>query len=109
MRRLASNYIYLPELCFLKRYVIEVDAGRVLRLFPLIEEVEDTEWLPGVIVLLPNGMPAERVSFHDATCLPDSVSAEVMSMLPFCIPYLFYPFDFIGKKPFAVTRYTRLG
>ena len=54
MKRYASNFLFLPGHGCLKQYVVEMDEGQgASRVFPLTEEVENTEWLPGVIVLLP--------------------------------------------------------
>ena len=52
MKRYASPYLLLPEQSeCLKQQVVEVEEGIVIRFFPLTEELEDTEWLSGVIVL----------------------------------------------------------
>ena len=53
MKRFAAHYLFLPEVGFLKQQVVEVSPeGVVLNFFPLTEEIESVEWLPGVIVLL---------------------------------------------------------
>ena len=74
MKRFASHYLFLPGYGYLKQYVVEVDQGYAVRIFPLKEEVEDVEWLPGVIALFPEGPDGELAS------------------------YLYYPFDFISGK-----------
>ncbi len=53
MKRFASHYVALPGNMFLKQCVVEMEEGVVIRLFPLTEEIESVEWLPGVIALLP--------------------------------------------------------
>ncbi|WP_308768518.1 hypothetical protein [uncultured Bacteroides sp.] len=53
MKRFASHYLFLPEAGYLKQQVVEVtDEGTIQRVFPLKEEMESVEWLPGVIALL---------------------------------------------------------
>ena len=53
MKRFASQFLFLPVYdCYLKQYVVETEEGLVVRLFPLTEEIENVEWLPGAIVLL---------------------------------------------------------
>lgn len=107
MKRFAAHYVYMPGRGFLKRFVVETWEEGVVRLFPLTGEVENTEWLPGVIVLLPEGMPLEGVVF-DVPVLLEAAPADAQASLSACAPYLFYPFDFTGKKPVAGTRRTRL-
>lgn len=78
MKRYASHYLFLPEVGFLKQQVIELEGGFVSRIFPLVEEIESVEWMPGVIVLC---------SENDKL-----------------VPYLLYPFDFTSMQPVAETR-----
>ena len=52
MKRFASHFLFLPAYGYLKQYAIETEEGIVVRLFPLTEEIENVEWLPGAIVLL---------------------------------------------------------
>lgn len=51
MKRYASHYIHHPEQGFLKHFVVEIENGYVQQLYPLKEEIENTEWLPGVIYI----------------------------------------------------------
>lgn len=83
MKRYASHYLFHPERGYLKQYAIEVEEGHVARIFPLSEEIEGTEWLPGVIVL------------HRE---PDDSLA----------PFLLYPFDFTTMQPVAETQRRQL-
>lgn len=54
MKRFASHYLLIPDVGFVKQQVVEIsDEGVAQNIFPLTEEVESVEWLPGVIVLLP--------------------------------------------------------
>ena len=107
MKRFASHYVCLPTHGFLKRYVVEMCGGRIARLFPLTEEVENTEWLPGVIVLVPEGVRVDDRLF-DAPTLLQEVPQEVLALLPTLTPYLCYPFDFTGMRPVGGTRHTQL-
>ena len=49
MKRFASHYLYVPDTGFLKQHVIEVKEEYVVNFFPLTEEIESVEWMPGVI------------------------------------------------------------
>lgn len=82
MKRFASHYLFTPEVGFLKQYVVELEGEYVLRSFPLTEEIESVEWMPGVIELTPQA---------DKLCV-----------------YLLYPFDFISMQPVAETRRRQL-
>ena len=45
MKRYASHFLFLPGHGYLKQYVVEIGEGQcVSRIFPLTEEVENTEW-----------------------------------------------------------------
>ena len=53
MKRFASHYLLIPGVGFVKQQVVEIsDEGVAQNIFPLNEEVESVEWLPGLIVLL---------------------------------------------------------
>lgn len=52
MKRYASHFLFLPGYGYYKQYVIETEDGCVVRMFPLTEEIENVEWLPGAIILL---------------------------------------------------------
>ena len=49
---IRDSFLFLPAYGYLKQYVVETEEGIVVRLFPLTEEIENVEWLPGAIVLL---------------------------------------------------------
>ena len=107
MKRFASQYVCLPGRGFLKRYVVEMSGGQIVRLFPLTGEVENTEWLPGVIVLSPADVRVDD-SLFDTPALLEEVPPELSGSLPTLIPYLCYPFDFTCMKPVGGTRHTQL-
>lgn len=52
MKRYASHFLFLSGYGYYKQYVIETEEGCVVRMFPLTEEIENVEWLPGAIILL---------------------------------------------------------
>lgn len=84
MNRYASHYLYIPGQGYLKRHVVEVEKGCVVRIFPLSTEMGGLSWFPGVIALWPDG---ENNAF---------------------VPYLYYPFDFTNMLPVAGTRRRQL-
>lgn len=79
MRRYSAHYIEVPGQGFLKKQVIEVEDGQMVRVFPLVGEPASTEWLPGVLRV----EEGQRV-FH------------------------YYPFDFKGLQPVAETQRRQL-
>ena len=91
MKRFASHYLLIPAVGYMKQQVVEItDEGVVRGVFPLTEEIESVEWMPGVIVLLSESqMEAEK-------------KGEAL------FPYLFYPFDFTSMQPVDGTRHRLL-
>ena len=85
----------------------ERNVIRIVAYKTVVEEVENTEWLPGVIVLVPAGVRVDDRLF-DAPVLLEEVPQEVLALLPTFTPYLCYPFDFTGMKPVGGTRHTQL-
>lgn len=105
MKRYASHFLFLPGYGYLKQYAIEMEGECVTQIFPLTEEVENTEWLPGVIALLRH--PESPLTFDNKqqiTAVPQSIEEE----LPSLIPYLFSPFNFTTMQPAAGTRHRQL-
>lgn len=82
MKRFASHYLYLPNKGFMKQYVIEMERGYVVNFYPLTEEIESVEWMPGVIELAPQ---------------EDKLYA-----------FILYPFDFKTMQPVAGTQRRQL-
>ena len=127
MKRFASHYLLIPAVGYMKQQVVEItDEGVVRGVFPLTEEIESVEWMPGVIVLLPadqleeiknTGMFEKNipvfqfnlpvVSDQTSSCPKEflAVSEERGEVL---FPYLFYPFDFTSMQPVAGTRHRLL-
>ena len=130
MKRYASHYLFLPGVGYLKQYAVEMEEGCVIRIFPLSEEIENTEWLPGVIVLLPESEQiTEDFKFDKSvehSTFPSSweegcpkggvVGKAATAIIPstkqlhqlHLIPYLFYPFDFTTMQPVAGTQHRQL-
>ena len=127
MKRFASHYLLIPAVGYMKQQVVEItDEGVVRGVFPLTEEIESVEWMPGVIVLLPadqleeiknTGMFEKNipvfqfnlpvVSDQTSSCPKEflAVSEERGEVL---FPYLFYPFDFTSMQPVDGTRHRLL-
>ena len=127
MKRFASHYLLIPDVGFVKQQVVEIsDEGVAQNIFPLTEEVESVEWLPGVIVLLPvhqmeeiknTGMVAKNIPVfqQNLPVLIDSSSCTLNDFLDtsrkngeVLFPYLFYPFDFTSMRPVDGTRHRLL-
>lgn len=112
-RRFASHFILLPGQGYLKQYIVEVSDSYATSLFSLTEEMEDVEWFPGVIALLPE----QVITFGEYTDiflksypvlleLPQDFSRELASAG--LIASLFFPFDFTSMQPAAGTRHRLL-
>ena len=127
MKRFAAHYLLLPDVGFIKQQVVEItDEGVVRDTFPLTEEIESVEWMPGVIVLLPadqleeiknTGMILKNipvfqinlpsVSNQSSQCFNEYLQ-EAEKKGEALFPYLFYPFDFTSMQPVAGTRHRLL-
>lgn len=103
MKRYASHFLFLQEYGYLKRQVVEMEEGAIARIFPLTEEVENTEWLPGVMALL-TSEDAAIPEFGKHRKLLDAVPLEIADRLSSLTPVLFFPFDFTTMLPVAGTR-----
>lgn len=124
MKRFAAHYLLLPDVGFIKQQVIEIaDDGHVCHIFPLTEEIESVEWMPGLIALFPENeikntemfeknIPVFQfnlpiVSDQTSPCFREFFAAsEKRGEVLF--PYLFYPFDFTSMQPVAGTRHRLL-
>lgn len=127
MKRFAAHYLLLPDVGFVRQQVIEItDEGIVCDIFPLIEEIESVEWMPGVIVLLSAtryeeikniGMFEKNISMFQINLPNVSNQSSQCFKIAFdelkrrgetLFPYLFYPFDFTSMRPVAGTRHRLL-
>ena len=121
MKRFAAHYLLLPDVGFIRQQVVEIaDEGYVRDVFPLTEEIESVEWMPGLIALLPvneiknTEMFSKNISVFQfnfpivsdqtSQCFKEALAAsEKRGEVLF--PYLFYPFDFTSMQPVAGTRH----
>ena len=130
MKRFASHYLLIPDVGFIKQQVVEVNAeGIVQGIFPLTEEIESVEWMPGVIALLSAEQYATLgTDYTDFTVLSyfklgnphDSCLNSLNEYLNVrnlnvrkrkgeaLFPCLFYPFDFTSMQPVDGTRHRLL-
>lgn len=106
MKRYASHFLFLPGYGYLKQYVVEVEEGYVVHIFPLSEEVEDTEWLPGAIILLTEKELKEldiKYSNNLLAIPPASINGGFG-----LLPVYFSCFDFTTMRPVAGTPHRQL-
>lgn len=61
MKRFASHYIFIHQYGFFKQYVVHIQNGYAKSISPLTEEIENVEWMPGVIALLPDNITNPHV------------------------------------------------
>ena len=127
MKRFASHYLLIPAVGYMKQQVVEItDEGVVRGVFPLTEEIESVEWMPGVIVLLSESQMEEikntgmilknipvfqinpsNILNQSSQCFKEALAvSEKRGEVLF--PYLFYPFDFTSMQPVAGTRHRLL-
>ena len=129
MKCFASHYLLIPAVGYMKQQVVEItDEGVVRGVFPLTEEIESVEWMPGVIVLLSESqmeeikntgmilknipvfqinLPSASVSHQSSRCFEESLK-ELKEKGEVLFPVLFYPFDFISMQPVDGTRHRLL-
>ena len=125
MKRFASHYLLIPDVGFIKQQVVEVNAeGIVQGIFPLTEEIESVEWMPGVIALLSADQYATLgTDYTDFTVLsyfkPGNPHDSCLNSLneylnvrkrkgEALFPCLFYPFNFTSMQPVDGTRHRLL-
>ena len=109
---------------FIRQQVVEIaDEGYVRDVFPLTEEIESVEWMPGLIALLPENkiknteMFSKNISVFQFNlpivsgqtfpCFKEALTASAKRG-EVLFPYLFYPFDFTSMQPVAGTRHRLL-
>lgn len=113
MKRYASHFLFLPEYGYLKQYVIETEEGCVVHAFPLTEEIENVEWLPGAIVLL---MSKELEEYdNDSKKAPIKFPHNLLKDFPTLVypdyglfPVYFSHFDITTMLPVSGTRHKLL-
>lgn len=107
MKRFASHYLLVPDKGFLKQQVIEVEGEYITRIFSLTEELEDIEWMPGVIVL---SREATFTTFEELLHPPhvahySEIDKNKAGKL---YAHLLYPFNFTDMQPVAETQHKLL-
>ncbi len=111
MKRYASHFLLLPGYGYLKQSVVEMEGNRVTRIFLLSEEIENTEWLPGIIILLNKDIGNNVTlceSYFRKPYILSSIPERVEKQLSSLIPYLLFPFDFTTMQPVAETQHRLL-
>ena len=108
IKRYASHFLFFPGYGYLKQYAIEMEEDRVKHIFPLTGEIEDTEWVPGVIALFCHSELSEETVSFDTTLILSSVPESIKEKIPSLIPYLFSPFNFTTMQPAAGTQRRQL-
>lgn len=116
MKRYASHYLFVAGKGYLPRQVVEISNERVSRIFPLTEEIENTAWLPGAILLLPTSLNQEiqgtaANSVRVAAQFSANLLKETFQLIPGHLKYsvLYFPnFDFTTMRPVAGTRHIPL-
>ena len=94
MKRFAANRVCLvAEKAFFRNYVVEVEevTHQVIRYFCLHEEIQQTEWKGGIILIssaVPNRIEGE--SFQDFL---DRISKEEVDKIHGCYAYHITAFD----------------
>ncbi len=124
MKRFAAHYLLLPDVGFIRQQVVEIaDEGYARDIFPLTEEIESVEWMPGLIALLPDNeikntemfeknIPVFQFNFpivsdQTSQCFKEALAAsEKRGEVLF--PDFLYPFDFPSLQPVAGTRHRLL-
>ena len=124
MKRFAAHYLLLPDVGFIRQQVVEItDEGYARDIFPLTEEIESVEWMPGLIALLPDNeikntemfeknipvfqINLPSVSNQSSQCFNEYLQ-EAEKKGEALFPYLFYPFDFTSMQPVDGTRHRLL-
>lgn len=129
MKKFAAHYLLIPEIGYIKHFVIEVDSnGMCCTISPLNVEIENVEWYPGVIALVDHSLLINKeikgstskkevdplISFNLDLFTCDKIdNYEILNNAlkeagKLYIPYLLYPFDFNLMQPVAETLHRQL-
>ena len=65
LRRIASNEVVTPEGQRLTQHVVELSNGVVSRVYPLLMEQANTEWMRGRLVLEKDSDNLVRAYYND--------------------------------------------
>lgn len=103
MKRFAAHYLYLQGLGYLKQYAVEVDNDKVVGLSPCMAEVENTEWLPGVLMLHTTENWREvAITPQIINEIPTDLSKDAWRLTHL------YPYNFTSMMPCDETRHKQL-
>lgn len=108
IRRYAAQFLYVSGVGFIRRQVVELENDVVVRISPLLCELENTEWLTGILALLP---PFAEWGENEGWSAGDSL-APVVETLPedwhdrvvALKLYWLSPFNLTARKPVSGTR-----
>lgn len=110
MKRYVSHFLLLPQYGYLKEYIVETEHGFVIRLLPFNGEMESTEWISGVIALLPESNNMDHIFTRKSIVLeklPLKYSEGHISETLFRA-YSFSPFNFTLMQPVCGTQHKQL-
>lgn len=111
MKYFASHLLFIADRGYLQRRVVAVEDGVVRDIFPLTEEIENTEWLPGAILLLETEkMPlinAERIYNKFQPDLLKASDVFIKAVSGYSAIY-FPHFDFNALRPACETLHRLL-
>lgn len=115
IRRYAAHFLYIADVGFIRRQVVEIANGNVQRLLPLTGELENTVWIAdGIIALWPpavvggDGWRSEFVGEISHSIKPSLPVGWQHGPLSSLQAYSLTPFDLIALKPVAGTRHILL-
>lgn len=75
--RYAAHYVHVPGRGYVRLQGVEVEEGRVVRLFPLEGETSRTEWLPGVLTIDEEGRLYHEYPFDFTAMQPASGTLRI--------------------------------
>ena len=103
MKRFAAHYLYLQGYGYLKQCAVEVDSDKVVSISPCMAEVENTEWLPGVLMLhSTNNWREVVITPQIINEIPTNLSNDAWR-----VTHL-YPYNFTSMMPCDETRHKQL-
>lgn len=111
MKRYASHYIFIATEGYLRQGVVEMDEGRIIRLFPLTEEIENTEWLSGAILICPETLEhtiSGSEIFQEIRWYPLKLDNRRFEETDNLSAFHFSSFDLISMLPVSGTQRRRL-
>ena len=102
MKRFASHYLFLPEHGWMKQMVVEIENDHVSRIFPLSEESERVQWMPGVSVLLSDKIRPLLAETKIVDYIASDMNEVIMQKK--WVVFRLFPFDFTEMQPYSATK-----